>query len=122
MNELQQTVDKLINLSSTLLDTAVHLNQLLQKPDSWYCFVPQYFHPTMKEIYEQRLAALERYRQQYEQEYGDSEVFESGEDEIDASKFENPNLHTQQKQQQMPIESYYTECRSRPYSRCSDES
>ena len=66
--------------------------------------------------------ALERYRQQYEQEYGDSEVFESGEDEIDASKFENPNLYTQQKQQQMPIESYYTERCSRRYSRCSDES
>ena len=46
----------------------------------------------MKEIYEQRLAALECYQQQYEQEYGDNEVFESGEDEIDASKFENPNL------------------------------
>jgi len=76
----------------------------------------------MKEIYEQRLAALECYQQQYEQEYGDSEVFESGEDEIDASKFENPNLYTQQKQQQMPIESYYTERCSRRYSRCSDES
>jgi len=122
MNELQQTVDKLINLSSTLMDTAVHLNQLLKKPDAWYCFVPQYYQPTMKEIYDQRLAALERYRQQYEQEFGNSEEFESGEDEIDASKFENPNLHTQQKQLKMPIESYYTERCSRQYSRCSDES
>jgi len=32
---------------------------------------------------------LERYRQQYELEHGDDELFQGGEDEIDAEKSEN---------------------------------
>ena len=119
MDEVQVLADQIENLSLQLRDAVKSLKTLLEfKPDSWqgYTSVPLYKEqPSMQEIYERRQAALERYRQQYEQEFGNSEEFESGEDEIDASKFENPNLHTQQKQLQMPIESYYTE-------RCSDES
>ena len=114
MDHLQCAIEQLINLSSALLDAAIRLKDLAKpKLDPWL-----QVQPSMQEIYERWLAALEYYRQQYEGQYGDNEVFqgsETAEDEIDAAKSENFQ------QQQMPVESYYT-LRPKRFSRCSDES
>jgi len=106
MDELKSTniVDQLIDV---LLDTIMRLKDLLRKPDDVACnFVPQYIRPkTMREIYEQRQASLERYRHQYVLEHGnDNDDFEGGQDEIDggSKKLENS--------QGEPYEWYYTAC------------
>jgi len=89
VTRLQEISDKLIDLSSALLDAARSLKDLVeQKPDNWRGFVtvPQYIQPSMQEIFERREAVLERYPQQCELEHGDDGVFEAGEDGIDAKQ------------------------------------
>jgi len=108
MDRLHYAIDEVINLSSALLNASIRVKDLIieLKPNSWQ--------PSLQELYEQRQASLERYRQQYQLEYGDDVAFQSGEDEIDAA------AKSEQKKQ-IPIESYYTE-NYRRFSCCSDES
>jgi len=49
-----------------------------------------------------RQATLERYRQQYELEHGDDEVFEAGEDKVD-----NMECEKNEQQKQQPIDTVY---------------
>jgi len=114
MEQLHCTVDEVIKLSSSLLNAAVRLKDLIielsPNPNSWQCI-----QSSLQEIHERRQASLERYRQQYELEHGNDAdadaASQSGEDEIDSKS---------EQKQQMPIETYYTRSYRR-FSRCSDE-
>ena len=106
MDRLHYAIDEVINLSSALLNASIRVKDLIieLKPNSWQ--------PSLQELYEQRQASLERYRQQHQLEYGDEVASQSGEDEIDSKS---------EQKKQIPIESYYT-ANYRRFSCCSDES
>jgi len=109
MDQLHYAIDEVINLSSALLNASIRVKDLIieLKPNSWH-----YIQPSLQELYEQRQASLERYRQQYQLENGDEVASQSGEDEIDSKS---------EQKKQIPIESYYT-ANYRRFSCCSDES
>jgi len=96
---MNDTVEMLIDLATTILDTALHMKEIIQL--KW-----NYWHGVMtspREIYERRqeaLKVLKRHREMYELEHG-------GYDEVDCG-MRCKNGEKQQQQQNLPIESYYT--------------